>query len=104
MLWLFPIPPAKLYNATGEHMEFKLQPVPGKTEKDTPGYLAIRCRRATDHDKRFMEEYEESSDAVAAAPKHHNTANSAIRSIITRQYKVDQGVKKVSSDVIFCIT
>jgi hypothetical protein len=103
-LGLVKIPPVKLYNATGERMEFKLKPVPGKTEKDTPGYLAIRCRRATDHDKRFMEGYEESSDAVAAAPKHHNAANSTIRSIMTRQYKVDQGVKKVSSDVILCVT
>jgi Ca2+-dependent lipid-binding protein len=103
MLGLVKIPPEKLYNANGERMEFKLQPVPGKKEEDTPGYLAIRCRRATDYDKKFMKGYEESIDAVAT-PEHHKTANSAIRSIITRQYKVDQGEKKVSYDVIFCIT
>lgn len=88
------VPATKLYEAKGERMEFKLQSPPGSNEEEIPGFLAIRARRATDYDKKFMEGYEASSKAVAA-PDHPKTFNSDIKSILTRQYKVENGVKKV---------
>lgn len=88
------VPPKTLYKANGERMEFKLQPVPGKTTTEVPGYLAIRCRRATAHDKNFIEGFEGSLKAVAA-PKMPKVTNSAIKSIISRTVKVEDGIKKV---------
>lgn len=93
-LGLVHVPPKTLYFAKGERMEFKLQPVPGKTNDEVPGFLAIRCRRATSHDLDFMESYESSLQAVAA-PKMPKTTNSAIKSITSRTIKFDHGVKKV---------
>jgi hypothetical protein len=78
-------------------MEFKLQPVPGKTGDEVPGYLAIRCRRATVYDKNFMEGLESSMTAIAA-PKAPKVYNNAIKSIVTRNKKVEDGIKKVSRD------
>jgi len=59
------IPPKVLYEARGERMEFKLGPPPGHSE-DVPGHLAVRCRRATDYDLKFMKEYNEAEKAAAA--------------------------------------
>ena len=51
--------PAKdLYNAKEERMVYPLKPLVGGSEK---GKIAIRCRRATDHDKEFLINYQESS-------------------------------------------
>jgi hypothetical protein len=89
------VPPAVLYKAKGERMEFKLQTAPGAIHTDTPGFLAVRCRRATDYDKKFMENYIESKDAVAPV-MHTMTGNSNLRSIITRNQRVEKdGTKKV---------
>lgn len=88
------VPPKILYEAKGDRMEFKLQPVPGKTSTEVPGYIAIRCRRATADDKKFIEGYEGSMKAVAA-PKAPKTNNNAIKSMITRTSKVEDGIKKV---------
>lgn len=51
------VSPQTLYEANGERLEYKLRPPPGSKETIVPGYLAIRCRRATDHDKKFMAEF-----------------------------------------------
>ncbi len=95
-LGLVHVPPKTLYFADGERMEFKLQPVPGKTKGDIPGYLAIRCRRATTHDKNFMESIENSFEAIAA-PKMPKTANNVLKSMTSRTTKVENGIKKVSA-------
>jgi hypothetical protein len=52
----FCISPKQLYDAKGERMEFALQPIPGDTNTVT-GHIAIRCRRATDFDMNFMNDY-----------------------------------------------
>jgi hypothetical protein len=109
MLGMFKIPPAKLYTAKGERMEFKLEPPPGSKDKTVNGYMAIRCRRATEYDKKFMEGYEASGKGVIAADQP-KTNNSDLRSILTRQYKVEKdGTKKVrvmftSSLVLYLMT
>ena len=95
-LGLVHVPPKSLYTAKGERMEFKLQPVPGKTAEEVPGHLAIRCRRATDYDIEFMASYESSQKAMAA-PVLPKTSNSTIKSIISKTVKVEHDIKKVRS-------
>lgn len=56
-LGVITIPPKVLYDAKGERLIFKLEPPPHSKEKEVPGWMAIRCRKADDHDKHFMEEY-----------------------------------------------
>ena len=89
------VSPRALYRATGERMEFKLQPVPGKTAAEVPGYLAIRCRRATTYDKTFIEGMQSSLKAIAA-PKLPKSQGNVIKSIVTKTSKIENGVKKVS--------
>lgn len=87
LLGLTTVSPAALYRANGERMVFKLS---------TTGYLAIRCRRATDSDKKFIKEYEKSRRAVAVASEEQpKTTNNAIQSIVSRKTKTEGGVKKV---------
>ena len=94
------VPPAALYRARGERMEYKLEPPPGSTDGEVPGYLAVRCRRATDNDQKFMEGYVASLKAVAAQ-EHPPTVTSNIRSIVTRNKKLDpNGIKRVSPESI----
>ena len=96
-LGLVRVPPATLYKAKGERLEFKLQPPPG-AGGDVTGYLAIRCRRASDGDKIFMEGHKASLTAVAAQ-EHPTTVTSDIRSIVTRREKVEKdGTRKVREE------
>lgn len=92
-LGLVHVPPRTLYRANGERMEFKLQPVPGKTAGEVPGYLAIRCRRATTYDKTFMQGMQSSMKAIAA-PKLPKSQGNAIKSMVTKTSKNENGVKK----------
>jgi hypothetical protein len=94
------VPPQDLYAGTGDRMEFKIQPPPGSKEKQVNGHMAIRVRRATEHDKKFMEEHNQSLH-TPNAPEHPRTVNSDLRSIVTRQYKKDKtGTKQVSSFLV----
>jgi hypothetical protein len=91
------VPAHKLYQAKGERMEFKLLPPPGSRESEIGGHIAIRCRRATEYDKKFMSRYDNSSKAMAATalPK---SKTSDFRSIVTRRERVEKdGTKKVGS-------
>ena len=94
-LGLVHVPPRTIYRADGERMEFKLQPVPGKTAGEVPGYLAIRCRRATTYDKTFIEGLRSSMKAIAA-PKLPKSQGNALKSMVTKVTKNENGVKKVS--------
>jgi hypothetical protein len=106
------IPPKTLYEAKGERMEIKLGPSPGET-KDVPGYLAIRCRRATDYDAKFMTDFKQDSDLLglkAATSKAHDTKGGAsnLKSLLGRNTKVfrdgkDAGIKKVRNASFFCL-
>jgi hypothetical protein len=95
MLGIVKVPAHNMYQAKGERMEFKLQPPPGSRATEIGGYIAMRCRRATEYDKKFMAGYDESCKAVAATeiPK---SKTSDFLSIVTRKERVDKdGTKKV---------
>jgi hypothetical protein len=107
------ISPKTLYEAKGERMEFKLEPAPGQT-KEVPGYLAIRCRKATDYDAKFMIDFKQGADSdllglKAATSKAHDTKGGAsnLKSLLGRNTKVfkngkDAGIKKVRNAQFFC--
>jgi hypothetical protein len=48
--------PKDINSSNGERLEFKLNPPPGGPAT-VPGYLAIRCRRASDYDIKFMKSF-----------------------------------------------
>lgn len=90
------VPPAVLYKANGERMVFKLQAAPGAANSEPSGHLAVRCRRATDYDKKFMESFMESKKVVAAGDQLASGKNDLL-SIISRNWKEEKdGTKKVS--------
>lgn len=98
-LGMFVVPPSVLYTANGEREVFKLKPPPRSKLKEVPGHLAIRCRRATQYDKDFMQEFE--SSQVAAKIDTISTASlggkSDLQSLIGRNEKTDKsGIRKVS--------
>jgi hypothetical protein len=79
------VPAATLYKANGERMEFKL---------NTKGYLALRCRRATEYHKNFMAQYQKSRVAVVAHNSPHTLGND-ILSMVTKTSKKAEGTKVV---------
>jgi hypothetical protein len=110
------IPPKTLYEAKGERMEFKLGPSPGET-KDVPGYLAIRCRRATEYDANFMTDSAKGADsdllglkAATSKALHTKGGASNLQSMLNRNSKVfkdgingkNAGIKHVSNISFFC--
>jgi len=54
-LGIFYVAPKVVYESKGERLE--LLPTPGAKVKEVPGYIAIRIRRATDDDIKFMDEH-----------------------------------------------
>ena len=95
LLGIVKVPPHDMYLAKGERIEYKLQPPPGKPEdKEVNGYLAIRCRKATEYDKSFMEGYDRDAKAVALT-KQPKSKTSDLKSIVTRKQRVEKdGTKK----------
>ena len=103
------IPPKALYEAEGERMVFKLEKAPGQ-KQDASGYIAIRCRRASEYDLRFLNDYDksESSDFLGLK-KNVKTATDSlggagnIKSIITSNERTfrenGEKVKKVSPNI-----
>lgn len=84
-------PAKELYNAKGERLEYAF---------NTSGHIAIRCRRATDQDKEFLTQYEESRRQLAlpevnAGGKVSAAASDVISMIANKSKKID-GVKMVS--------
>jgi hypothetical protein len=58
VLGWFTVPPSTVYAAKGERIECKLEPPPWNGGRDVvPGHVAVRIRRASEYDKRFMREY-----------------------------------------------
>lgn len=96
ILGLVHIPPRALYLGNGERMDFKLQPLPGTMEKEVPGYLCIRCRRASDYDKNFMAKYSTATKEAIVAQKLPKAKTNAIRSILDTKIKSEDGAKIVS--------
>lgn len=59
VLGWFTVSPSAVYAAKGERLNCKLRPPPwsGQEPDDVPGHVAVRIRRASEYDKRFMKEY-----------------------------------------------
>ena len=105
VLGVVKVEPKLFYNANGtERMEFKLQPPHGSQEKDVPGMLVLRCRRATVEDQKFMSDYEtakQSQHAILPILPTHGAKSGAryeapeattnvIRTLITTVKKKDK--------------
>ena len=110
------IPPDILYKASEERVELPLKPPSSSTAKSA-GYLAIRCRRASDYDHHFMAELAETrkkEKREAAMPELHKIKNLTklatesaggsgnVASMLTRRSKIvksaehPEGIKMVS--------
>lgn len=50
--------PREIYLAQGERKEFKVLPPAGSRLDEVPGYLVLRCRRASEYDQKFMSDFE----------------------------------------------
>ena len=86
LLGVASVPAKELYNARGERREY---------EFNTSGKIAIRCRRATDHDKEFLTQYEESR-RVEVAKERPKTNSNDVLSMVAKKTKKVNGVKMVS--------
>jgi hypothetical protein len=110
------ISPKTLYEAKGERTEYKLGPSPGET-KDVPGYLAIRCRRATEYDANFMADFAKGADsdllglkAATSKAHHYKGGASNLQSLMNRNSKIfkdgidgkNAGIKHVSNISLIC--
>eukprot|EP00980_Cylindrotheca_fusiformis_P020990 scaffold7987_cov200-Cylindrotheca_fusiformis.AAC.19 len=80
LLGVTTVPAVALYKAKGERMEFKF---------NTKGFLAIRCRRATEHDKEFMAQYNKSRVAVVTQDRPKTLGNDILSMIAKSTKKVD---------------
>lgn len=98
VLGLVHVNPRLLYRSKGERMEFKLQPPIGSKDKEVPGYLVLRCRRATEYDIKFMAEYARTKGAKGvAAYEHPHTTTNLVKTMTTWNRKKDKdGTIKVS--------
>jgi hypothetical protein len=112
------IPPRTLYEAKGQRMEFKLGPAPGHT-KEVPGFLAIRCRRATDYDVNFLKSFQAGKTGMghflgltakeAKTATHSKGGSGNIKSMLTRTTKVEKegknaGIRQVRIRIIHFAT
>jgi len=93
-LGMFVVPPDVLYKANGEREVFKLKPPPRRYKEEVPGHLAIRCRRATQYDKDFMQEFELSQKEAKTETLSMATlaagGQSDLKSILGRTKKTDK--------------
>jgi hypothetical protein len=98
VLGLVHVNPRILYLANGERMEFKLEPPVGSKQVDVPGYLVLRCRRATAYDIKFMSTYASNKGAKGVASYEHPKANTGlVKTMTTWNRKKDKdGLIKVS--------
>jgi hypothetical protein len=91
LLGVTTVPAATLYQANGERMEFKF---------NTKGYLALRCRRATEYHKNFMANYQKSRVAVVAQDRPKTRGND-ILSMVSKTTKKAGGTKMVRIGAIY---
>lgn len=89
--------PRVLYLANGERMEIKLLPPNGSKHAEVPGYLVIRCRRASEYDQKFMADYEKLQKKGGVASYDHPKSNtSLIKTMVTwNKRKEKDGTTKV---------
>jgi len=83
LLGVASVPAKALYKARGKRMEY---------EFNTSGHIAIRCRRATDYDKDFLTQYEESRK-LEVTKEQAKSGGGDILSIVAKRVKKVDGVK-----------
>ncbi|KAG7350839.1 C2 domain containing protein [Nitzschia inconspicua] len=96
VLGLVHVNPRTLYQSKGERMEFKLQPPMGSKHKEVPGFLVLRCRRATEYDIKFMADYAKTKGAKGVASYEHPKANTGLVKTLTtwnRKKEKDGSIK-----------
>ena len=107
------VPDKTLYQAKGERLEFKLGP-PGGTTTPVSGYLALRCRRASEEDIQFIKEYYQKENALSrinkkATPQvaEGTTGASNLKSLITKRSRIakdgkNAGKRQVCLELCVC--
>jgi hypothetical protein len=98
VLGIVNVNPRVVYKATGERMKFKLQPPHGSRQKEVPGYLVVRVRRATDYDQKFMADYIKTKHGKGVASYEHPKATTNfVKTMTTFNKKKDRdGTIRVS--------
>lgn len=100
--------PKQIYDAKGEREDLKLLP-PHNKAGEVPGHIALRCRRATEHDIHFMEEFsrpDKKAADILGMNKLHKSVDSkggagSIAAVLTRRTRIakngrNTGKKEVS--------
>jgi hypothetical protein len=83
--------PRIIYLAQGERTEFKILPPSGSKSNEVPGYLVIRCRRASEYDQKFMADYESLQGGHGVASYDHPRAStSLVKTLVTWNRKKDK--------------
>lgn len=88
----------QVFEAVGERIEFKLGPAGGKVE-EVSGFMAIRCRRASQEDIDFVDEYYKSEKQNSLMSKFHQskkepsiaegiTGASSLKSFVTKRTRI----------------
>jgi hypothetical protein len=106
VLGIVNVEPRHLYLAQGERVPFKLHPPNGSKQAEVPGYLVIRCRRASDYDQKFMADFEKFRGKKGVASHDHPTSTTnIIKTMVTFKTKRDHdGTLKVSDKEFPCNT
>lgn len=91
----FYIPPHTIYEGKGERIEFKLLPPPRSKKDEVPGFVAIRVRRATEYDLRFMAEYNNTRQEGGGHHKHHHVP--ALKDMLKTATDTQGGVGNIAS-------
>jgi hypothetical protein len=95
VLGIVHVNPRILYKAKGQRLELKLQPPMG-SRKEVPGYLVIRCRRASEYDIKFMADYEKTRGQKGVASYEHPPASTGlVKTLTTWNKKKDKEGNKL---------
>lgn len=96
-----------IYDGKGERLEYKLEPPSGKTT-EVPGYMAIRCRRASEEDIKFVEEYYSSNQQIKKLEIAQGVGGASnLKSIMTKRTRIakdgpNAGKKQVRNSADKC--
>lgn len=99
------VPRKALYQGEGERLEFKLGLLPGEVGETPTGFLAIRCRRASEYDIKFIQEYKDESSFsftnLTALAMSSQGGASNLKSLIAKRTRIlknkdfPNGIKQV---------
>jgi len=87
-LGAFSVSARTLYRWNGERREFSLKPLIGQPDYKTDSKIALRVRRATDHDLKFMNDYKSVEKKTISLPSV--SAPPGLKSILTVNKKKEK--------------